>query len=215
MAQGIALRLTLAALSAALLAGCGSASSTHTSGAVLPTTAAKTSPSARAGTIPAGFARYQGAGFSFIAPSGLGPVANPGITGVPAGASFALLTPGARSPESTNTQIIEGINPHLRGGLGAVATRLEAADANDPSLSQVRTTDRTMTVAGAQDVRVVSESYFGPGGGRTRTLFHRTWLMVSPKSGVLMDLVVVTEPTRGGKLDPATVLDSFRLGGHA
>lgn len=66
-------------------------------------------------------------------------------------------------------------------------------------------------MAGAQDVRIVTESYVGNGGGRTRTLFRRTWLMVMPNPGLLMDLVVVNEPQRRGTLDPATVLDSFRL----
>jgi hypothetical protein len=37
--------------------------------------------------------------------------------------------------------------------------------------------------------------------------------MVSPRPGVLVNLVVVNEPWRGGNLNPATVLGSFRLGG--
>jgi hypothetical protein len=43
------------------------------------------------------------------------------------------------------------------------------------------------------------------------TAFKRTWLMVSPKPSVLMDLVVIVEPARGGTLNPASVLNSFRL----
>jgi hypothetical protein len=75
----------------------------------------------------------------------------------------------------------------------------------------VKTSISTMTVSGAEDVRIVTESYNGPVGDGTRTLFHRTWLMVLPRPGLLLDLVVVDEPQRGGMLDPATVLDSFRL----
>ena len=80
-------------------------------------------------------------------------------------------------------QIIVATNPRLRADvdLDQVATSLESADANDPSLAHVQTKVSTMTVNGAQQVRVVTESYIGPNGAHARTLFHRTWLMVMPK----------------------------------
>jgi hypothetical protein len=93
-----------------------------------------------------------------------------------------------------------------------VATSLQYADASDPAAKHVHTGISTMTVEGAEQVRIVTESYTGPNGPHARTLFHRTWLMVLAKPGLLMDLVVVNEPQHGGNLDPATVLDSFRLG---
>lgn len=219
MARRTVIALTVAALLPALAAGCGSASTTTSATASHATaTAATPSPtttSAPADAIPAGFVRYQAKGFSFLGPSGLKPAADGGIGGVPSGASAEVLSPGGRRVESTSTQIIALTNPRLRTGvsLDQVATSLEAADANAPSAKDVHTNVSTMTVAGAQQVRIVTESYTAPDGPHTRTLFHRTWLMVLPKPGLLMDLVVVNEPQRGGALNPATVLDSFRLTG--
>ncbi len=214
MAQGIAVRRAPAALLAALAAGCGSAS-THSSTTGAPptaqtrtavSTAARTTP---AGEIPLGFERYRVDGFSFIAPRGLAPAPNGGVSGLPAGASVEFLTPGGKSLQKTNTQIMVGLNPKLRFDIDQVATNLRAADSTDPSLSDVHTNVSAVTVAGAAGARVVTESYL------TRppnvTAFKRTWLMVSPKPSVLMDLVVIVEPARGGTLNPASVLNSFRL----
>ena len=223
MAPRLLTRLTAGALLAALAAGCGSAS-TSTSSGPSHTVAASAPPATSAGTsststtepapaIPAGFARYQGDGFSFVAPSGLKAAPDGGISGLPSGASAETLTSGGRSLVSTNTQIMEAYNPRLRTdvSLGEVATSLEAADANDPSVKDIHTSLSTMTVNGAEDVRTVTESYIASDGAHAKTLFHRTWLMVMPRPGVLIDLVVIVEPRRGGTLDPATVLDSFRL----
>lgn len=223
MAPRLLTRLTAGALLAALAAGCGSASTSTSAGgshtaAVAPpaatsATASGTSTAAPAPAIPAGFALYQGDGFSFVAPSGLKPAPGGGISGLPRGASAETLTPGARPLAGTNTQIMEAYNPRLRTdvSLGEVATSLEAADANDPSVKDLHTSLSTMTVADAEDVRTVSESYIAADGAHAKTLFRRTWLMVMPRPGVLIDLVVIVEPRRGGTLDPATVLDSFRL----
>lgn len=164
-------------------------------------------------TIPPGFARYAGADFTFLAPAGFKRAPNGGIEGLPRGATAEILTRGGRRVERTNTQIIEGFNPRLRTDvdLDQVATSLETADRSNPSQRNVHTSVSAMTVSGAEQVRLVSESYVGPVGDGTRTLFHRTWLMVLPRRGLLVDVVVVEEPRRGGTLDPATVLDSFRL----
>jgi hypothetical protein len=224
MAPRLITGLTAGALLAALAAGCGSASSSTSSGpshtiaaSSAPATSATASSTSTTQPAPAtapGFARYQGTGFSFVAPAGLKPAPDGGISGLPSGASAETLTSGGRSLVSTNTQIMEAYNPRLRTdvSLGEVATSLEAADANNPSEKDVHTSLSTMTVPGAEDVRTVSESYVAADGPHAKTLFHRTWLMVMPRPGVLMDLVVVVEPRRGGTLDPATVLDSFQLG---
>lgn len=213
----MALRTLIAAVvagSVAVLAsGCGSASSSSSTTVSHVGGAPRRTASAPADTIPAGFARYQAKGFSFLAPSGMKPAPESGISGLPAGATAEMLSPGGNREESTGTQIIALTNPRLRTDvdLDQVATSLQAADANDPAAKDVHTHITTKTVAGAQQVRVVTESYTAPDGARGRTLFHRTWLMVLPKPGLLMDLVVVNEPQRGGTLNPATVLSSFRL----
>jgi N-acetylmuramoyl-L-alanine amidase len=196
---------TTGLLLAILAGGCGTASTQTSSSAVH--TATPTPPAA----IPAGFARYQAQGFSFLAPGGLKPARTGGLSGLPRGASVQILTAGGRPLERTNTQIIEGVNPSVRFDIDRVATNLRAADSNNPSLKNVHTSVRAVTVAGAQAARIVSESYVTR--RPTATAFRRTWLMVSPKPGTLIDLVVVVEPGHGGTLDPSTVLRSFRLGG--
>ncbi len=223
MAHRLVVTLGVTSLLAGLAAGCGSAAtSTSSSAPPAPASSASVAPAtspapatSAAPTIPAGFARYQAEGFTFVAPAGMKPAPDGGIAGLPAGASAATLTPGGKRSAHSNMQIIVATNPRLRAGvdLDQVATSLESADANDPSLRHVQTNVSTRTVNGTQQVRVVTESYIGPNGAHARTLFHRTWLMVMPKAGLLMDLVVVNEPQRGGHLDPASVFDSFRLGG--
>jgi hypothetical protein len=221
MAGSMAVRIALAGLLAALAAGCGASATHTTSGAATTTsrstttTATATSPpsTTSAAAAPPGFVRYRGEDFTFLAPPGFKPAPNGGIAGLPRGASAEILTPGGGRVERTNTQIIEGFNPRLRTnvGLDEVATSLEQADHSDRAEKDVHTSISTMTVSGATDVRTVTESYNGPVGDGTRTLFRRTWLMVLARPGLLLDLVVVDEPQRGGALDPAAVLDSFRL----
>ena len=226
MAHGGAVRRAASGLLAVLVAGCGSAASgpstaTHrvTTAVRAPAPATSRGPASAPSPpsaaypppVPAGFVRYRAYGFSFLAPAGFKVAPDGGVSGLPPGASLQFLTPGGKRLESTNTQLMVAKNPHLHGDLGSVSTRLEAADANSPSLTHVQSTVSTMTVARAADVRIVKETFIGPGGGRSRTLFQRTWLMVSPRPGVLLDLVVVDEPERGGTLEPATVLDSFQL----
>lgn len=204
--------VTVTSLVAILAAGCGSSASTTSSRSSGPAPSAGSSPSAVATqAVPPGFARYQGSGFTFIAPSGMKPAPDGGVSGLPPRASAVILTPGGSRVENANVQIIEGINPALGASLDAVALSLESADKGNKAMKNVHTSVGTMTVSGAENVRTVRESYVAEAGDGHKTLFHRTWLMVSPKRGTLMDLVVVDEPQRGGTLDPATVLDSFKL----
>ena len=227
MAGSMAVRIALATLVAALAGGCGGStgSTTHTTGGAgattttsttataSPTSTTSATSTASAEAIPPGFARYRDADFTFLAPSGFKPAPNGAISGLPRGASAQILTPGGGRVEHTGAQIIEGFNPRLRTdvSLDEVALSLETADRSDRAFTDVHTNISAMTVSGAENVRIVTESYNGPVGDGTRALFHRTWLMVLPRPGLLLDLVVVDEPRRGGTLDPATVLGSFRL----
>jgi uncharacterized protein YceK len=232
MAQRTLIGLPMAALLVVLMAGCGTvatststtataaksrtataAAAPSTSTTASPASAAAAAPGARADPTPAGFARYRANGFSFLAPSGMKPARDGSIAGVPRGVSARILSPGGGRVESTSTQIIVITNPRLRTNvdLDQLATSLEAADANDPRTKDVHTNVSTTTVAGAEQVRIVTESYNAPDGAHSRTLFRRTWLMVMPRPGLLMDLVVVNEPRRGRTIDAATVINSFRL----
>lgn len=239
MAQAISVRLALttvlATLLAALAAGCGSASSstsatarrTTTAAAVAPTTAkasTHTHPlnfaaaippglptSIPGGTTPAGWVRYQENGFSFLAPSGFKPAPNSAVSGLPKTATVRFLTLAGKPIQKTSDQLMLGFNSKLQFDIDQVTTNLMASDSANPSVRNVHTAVSAVTVDGAEQARIVSESY------STRApnaeAFKRTWLMVVPRAGVLLDLVVVNEPGRGVNLNPATVLGSFRLGG--
>jgi hypothetical protein len=218
MAHRLVVTLTVTGLLAVVAAGCGTSTSTSTSGARTAVSSpapapATTSSASPAPSVPPGFSRYQGNGFSFFAPSGYKPAPNGGLSGLPKGATAETLTPGGRSLLKARTEILVATNPRLRTDvdLNEVALSLVTSDKSDPSAKDVQTSISTMTVPGAQDVRTVTDSYIGPNGPHASTLYHRTWLMVLAKPGLLMDLVVVNEPRRGGNLNPATVLDSFRL----
>lgn len=184
-----------AAIAALVIAGCGTASKSHGST-----------------RVPAGFVLYRGAGFSFAVPSGFKSQAD-NISGLPTGSSATILTAAGLSPDKTSAQIIAMTNPHLRFTIDQVATNLRAADASDPSWSHVQTRVGAVTVAGAQEARLVTESYVTPydASQPTSGMIHRTWLMVMPKPGTLIDVVVAVEPQHGGKLDANKVIDSFRL----
>lgn len=241
MAQAISVRLALATvlatLLAALAAGCGSASSSTSSRAPKTTTAdaaATTTTPAPAnastqthslnfaaaippglptsipgGTTPAGWVRYQENGFSFLAPSGFKAAPNGAVSGLPKTASVRFLTPAGKPIQKTSDQLMLGFNSKLQFDIDQVTTNLMASDSSNPSVTHVHTAVSAVTVDGAEEARVVSESY------STRApnaeAFKRTWLMVVPRAGVLLDLVVVNEPGRGVNLNPATVLGSFRL----
>ncbi|MGO9890582.1 MAG: hypothetical protein ACLP0L_22155 [Solirubrobacteraceae bacterium] len=241
MAQGISPRLALGMLLAALVAGCGSASSSTSSTAprtrtaaasasasatttATATTSTQTHPlnfaaaippgpptSIPGGTAPAGWVRYQENGFSFLAPSGFKPTPNGVVSGLPKTASVRFLTPAGEPIQKTSDQPMLGFNSKLQFDIDQVTTNLMASDSNNPSVTHVHTAVSAVTVDGAEEARIVSESY------STRAsyaeAFERTWLMVVPRAGVLLDLVVVNEPGRGVNLHPATVLGSFRLRG--
>jgi hypothetical protein len=190
-----------AALAAACLAGCGGGGSKHTQNSA--SAAASSTP------LPSGFARYRAYGFTFAAPSDF-KVAPGSVPGLPPGASAQTLTPNGQSPGVANTIIFEGYNPNLQQTIDQVAANLRQADATNPAQTGLQTSVSSVNVPGAQAARMVTESYISD---NPHTLYKRTWLMVLPKPGLLMDLVVVTEPERGATLDPSTVLNSFRLGG--
>ena len=236
MAQRIALRLGLATLLAALAAGCGSAASstsstTSNSAAVaaaartIAQTAAKQTHSLNfaaaiprglptsipGGTAPAGWVRYHEHGFSFLAPSGFKPAPDSGISGLPKTASVRFLTLAGQPLQKTSDQLMLGFNSKLQFDIDQVTTNLMASDSANQSVRNVHTAVSAVTVDGAEEARIVSESY------STRApnaeAFKRWWLMVVPRAGVLLDLVVVDEPGRGVNLNPAAVLGSFRLDG--
>ena len=235
MAQTIAMRLALAATLAALVAGCGAASSSTSSttsktettsvaaaARTIATTVTPTHPlnfaaaiprglptSIPGGTAPAGWVRYHEKGFSFLAPRGFKPAPDSAVGGLPKTATVRFLTVDGRSLQKTSDQLMLGFNSDLQFDIDQVTTNLMASDSANPSVRNVHTAVSAVTVDGAERARIVSESY------STRApnaeAFKRWWLMVVPRSGVLLDLVVVDEPGRGVNLNPATVLGSFRL----
>jgi hypothetical protein len=233
MAQRIALRLALATVLAALATGCGSASSstssttpkTRTAAAAArttPTAATHTHPlnfaaaippglptSIPGGAAPAGWVRYHEHGFSVLAPSGFKPAPDSGISGLPKTASVRFLTLAGQPLQKTSDQLMLGFNSKLQFDIDQVTTNLMASDSANQSVRNVHTAVSAVTVDGAEEARIVSESY------STRApnaeAFKRWWLMVVPRAGILLDLVVVDEPGRGVNLNPATVLGSFRL----
>ncbi len=198
MANRIAVTLAAAVVVATGLVGCGSSSGASRQSAA----------PVRSSAPPAGFTVYHAYGFSFAAPKGLKSVAGD-LQDLPAGASATTLTPQGQSPGVANTMIFAMYNPNLQYTVDQVASNLQKADATNPAETGVQTSISSTHVGGARTARIVSESYTAE---NPHTLYRRTWLMVSPRPGTLIDLVVVVEPKRGGTLDPSTVIDSFRLG---
>jgi hypothetical protein len=151
---------------------------------------------------------YRGYGFSFALPPGFKRL--PGSTpGLPAGAWSTSFSPAGKGPGVTNTEIVAIVNTNLQYTVGQVAANLRRAESTDPKVSSLQMAQRDVAVPGARAARVVSESYIAP---NPHTAYERTWLMVSPKPGMLIDLIVVREPYRGGNLDPNGVINSFHLG---
>ena len=189
----------VALLSVAVATGCGSSSSrsAHSASAIGPT-----------GAVPAGYSVYHGYGFTFALPPGYKRL--PGSTpGLPAGAWSTSFSPAGKGPGVTNTEIVAIVNTNLQYTVGQVAANLRQAESTDPKVSNLQMAQRVVSVPGAHAARVVSESYIAP---NPHTAYERTWLMVSPKPGMLIDLIVVREPYRGGDLDPNGVINSFHLG---
>jgi hypothetical protein len=193
--------VTIAALAlpVALAVGCGSTSSRS---------ARPASAAGPTGKVPAGYSVYHGYGFSFALPPGFKRLAG-STPGLPAGAWSTSFSPGGKGPGVTNTEIVAIVNTHLQYTVGQVAANLQRAESNDPAVSRLHIVQRPATVPGARAARVISESYIAP---NPRTAYERTWLMVSPKPGLLIDLIVVREPYRGANLNPSGVINSFRLG---
>ena len=195
--------VALAVLTAALATGC--ASSTHENRAQSGDGAIVIAPSA---SPPAGFSIYHGDGFSFAVPRGyqIQPADNPSV---PLGASATTFSPAGEGSGEANAEITAVVNPNFQYTLAQAAASLGQAEASDPSVSDLHTADREVTVpgeGGTGDQRELPRA-------NPRTVYQRTWLMVYPRPGLLIDLVVVLEPKRGAMLSPNTVLDSFRLDG--
>jgi hypothetical protein len=187
-------RLAAAAAGAALVGGCGTAAA--------PTVS-------RSARVPAGFTLYRGNGFSLAVPTDF-KVAPFNIPGLPAGAATTVLTAGGSSATKANTTILLATNPNLQYTVDQVASNLRKADASNSLLTDVNTSVSPVSVAGAQQARIVTETFVNKaqaGAG----LVHRTWLMVSPRRGTLIDIVVGVEPQAGGTLSPNKVFNSFRL----
>lgn len=207
MARRIASTLLGAVLVAALAGGCGG-SSQHTQ------SSSATVAGSRPAGVPVGYAVYHGDGFSFDAPLGLAAQSYP-VQGLPAGGSSFILSPAGVSPADADEQILEIVNPHLQESLSQLATSLRNADLSNHSVKDVQTSVHPAQVSGAQGAQVFNESYVAvnpPNVTPRQVLFKRTWLMVEPKAGTLIDLVVAVEPGLGGHLDANTVIDTFRLG---
>ncbi len=150
---------------------------------------------------------FRGYGFTFALPPGFKRL--PGSTpGLPSGAWSTSFSLGGKGPGVTNTEIVAIVNTNLQYTVGQVAANLQRAESTDPSVSKLQMAQRAVTVPGARAARVISESYIAP---NPRTAYERTWLMVSPKPGMLIDLIIVREPYRGANLDPNAVINSFRL----
>lgn len=196
--------VALAVLTAALATGC--ASSTRENRAQSSNGAIVIAPSA---SPPAGFSIYHGDGFSFAVPRGyqIQPADNPSV---PLGASATTFSPAGEGSGEANAEITAVVNPNFQYTLAQAAASLGQAEASDPSVSDLHTAARDVTVPGAKEAQVINESYLA---SNPRTVYQRTWLMVYPRPGLLIDLVVVLEPDRGATLSPNTVLDSFRLDG--
>ncbi len=195
----VPLTIALPALACALAVGCGSTSSrsSHRTSELGPT-----------GKTPAGYSVYHGYGFSFALPPGFKRV--PGTTpGLPAGAWSTSFSPAGKGPGVTNTEIVAIVNTNLQYTVGQVAANLQRAESTDPAVSKLQMAQRNVAVPGARAARIISESYIAP---NPRTAYERTWLMVSPKPGLLIDLIVVREPYRGSNLNPTGVINSFHLG---
>ena len=211
MAKGL-LTFTAAALAALALTACGGSSkssSSSSSSSSAATTPAQAGPTA----APSGFSVFHGDGFTVAVPSNYqARAAN--LPGLPAGSWDRQLTAGGTADQATNAEILAMVNPHLQLSIDQVASQLRHAESTDSSLSDFHNTVRSATIPGAQQARIVTESYVSrySNTSKAKTEIERTWLMVLPKRGTLIDVVVINEPQRGGDLDVDKIIDSFHLG---
>ncbi|MFZ0041969.1 MAG: hypothetical protein WAK93_11730 [Solirubrobacteraceae bacterium] len=189
-------------VAAAAIGGCGGSSKSSSSA----------SSSAATSSVPSGFSLYRGDGFSVGVPSNY-QAHQANLPGLPAGAWDRALTANGQADQSTNAEILAMVNPNLQQSIDQVTSQLRQSESADSSLSNFHTSVRSTTVPGAQQARIVTESYISRYSNATqaKTEIDRTWLMVSPKPGTLIDVVVVNEPKRGGDLNPSEIINSFHL----
>jgi hypothetical protein len=191
--------LLAAAMGAAglLASGCGGGSS---------------SPFAGSFHAPPGYVAYHGKGYVVALPANF--VAKPGtVDGQPAGSSVIEATKGGDPAARAQSEILLLRNPHLKISLGQVISNLTEEDRSNVSVSNAQISATNATVPGARAARIVTESYQAPDSpsNPTPTKFHRKWLMVLVKPGLLLDVVVANATTLGGDTDADAVIDSFRL----
>ena len=188
-----------AALAAAgiLAAGCGGGSSAPFSGAF---------------QAPPGYVAYHGSGYVLAVPAQF--VAKPGtVSDQPPGSTVTEITQGGNPAARAQSEILLLENPHLTFSLDEVVDNLSRADRTNASISNPQISATKVSVPGASDARVVTESYVAPDSPSdpTPTRFDRKWLMVLIKPGLLLDVVVANAPKLGGHVDANAVINSFRL----
>lgn len=191
--------LLVGALGAAglLAAGCGGGSS---------------SPFAGSFHAPPGYVAYHGKGYIVAIPANF--VAKPGtVEDQPPGSTVIEAIKGGNPAARGQSEILLLENPHLTFSLDQVVSNLTQEDRSNTSVSNARISVTKTTVPGARAARIVTESYVAPDSpsNPTPTTFHRKWLMVLVKPGLLLDLVVANAPKLGGDIDADAVIDSFRL----
>ncbi len=170
------------------------------------------SPFAGAFDAPAGYITYHGSGYVVAIPAHF--VAKPGtVDNQPRGSTVIEVTKGGSPAAAEQSEILLLENPHLTFSLDQVIGNLAEEDRSNASVSNTRISAAKTTVPGASAARIVTESYVAPDSpsNPTATTFHRKWLMVLIKPGLLVDVVVANAPKLGGDIDADAVIDSFRV----
>ena len=161
---------------------------------------------------PPGYVAYHGRGYVVAIPAHF--AAKPGtVDNQPPGSTVIEVTKGGNPAARAESEILLLENPHLTFSLDQVVSNLAEADRSNTSVSNARISAAKTTVPGARAARIVTETYTAPDSpsNRTATTFHRKWLMVLIKPGLLLDVVVANAPKLGGDIDANAVIDSFRL----
>jgi hypothetical protein len=161
---------------------------------------------------PAGYSTYHGTGYTVAIPGGF--IAKPGtVADQPAGSTVVDATQGGSSAARAQAEILLLENPRLKFTIDQVVSNLEEADRTNTEVSNVQVSAVQATVPGARAARIVTETYVAPDSpsNPTPTTFHRKWLMVLVKPGLLIDVVVANAPKLGGHIDADAVIHSFRL----
>lgn len=161
---------------------------------------------------PAGYSAFHGAGYTVAIPGGF--LAKPGtVANQPPGSTVVDATQGGSAAARSQAEILLLENPRLKFTIDQVVSNLEEADRTNTELANVQVSAVQATVPGARAARIVTESYVAPDSpsNPTPTTFHRKWLMVLVRPGLLIDVVVANAPKLGGHIDADAVIHSFRL----